>query len=111
MTLEMGLVALFLIIATVAIISFIVSRQQRKTMPSDFRLAYVVHSIDAERAVIHALQKSKIPFRAIPTKIENAKERYAPIVNVQDRFNPVEIYVSEMNINAAKTVLARLKPS
>lgn len=101
MTLELGLIAFFLTAAVIALASFLVSRQRRAAMPSDFRLAYVVNSIDAERAVIQALEKSKIPYRAVPVKT----------TTVQDRFTPVEIYVSEMNINAAKTVLARLKNS
>ena len=99
MTLELGLIAFFTTIAIIALASFLISRQRRAAMPSDFRLAYVVNSIDAERAVIQGLEKSKIPYRAVPVKM----------TAVQDQFTPVEIYVSEMNINAAKTVLARLK--
>ncbi|MBK7892714.1 MAG: hypothetical protein IPJ84_18265 [Bdellovibrionales bacterium] len=101
MTLELGLIGLLTTIAIIALASFLISRQRRAAMPSDFRLAYVVNSIDAERAVIQGLEKSKIPYRAVPVKM----------TAVQDRFTPVEIYVSEMNINAAKTVLARLKNS
>ena len=111
MTLELGLIAFLTTIAIIALASFLISRQRRAAMPSDFRLAYVVNSIDAERAVIQGLEKSKIPYRAVPVKMTTAQESSPLVVNVQDRFTPVEIYVSEMNINAAKTVLARLKNS
>lgn len=111
MTLELGLIALLVTAAAIALASFVISRQRRAAMPSDFRLAYVVNSIDAERAVIQALEKSKIPYRAVPVKMTDAQVSSVPAVNIQARFTPVEIYVSEMNINAAKTVLARLKNS
>ncbi len=111
MTLELGLAAFFTITAVIALTSFFISRRRRAAMPPDFRLACVVSSIDAERAVIQALEKSKIPYRVVPVKMTAEQGASIPAMNVQDRFTPVEIYVSEMNINAAKTVLARLKNS